>query len=106
MANSFSNLDFLPKSGFPTILDLSMDFPRISHPWIVHPMDFPPHAFPTPWIFGEAAGAADKKQDWTPKTLGGGPRDPIGPENKKLKKLVFQHKKHILLHVAIQAVLT
>ena len=26
------------------------------------PMDFPPHGF---WIFGEAAGAADKNQDWT-----------------------------------------
>ena len=24
--------------------------------------DFPPHGF---WIFGEAAGAADKNQDWT-----------------------------------------
>ena len=59
MANLFSNLDFLPKSGFPKILDLSMDFPRISHP-----MDFPPHGF---WIFGEAAGAADKNQDWTPR---------------------------------------
>ena len=34
-------------------------FPRISHP-----MDFPPHGF---WIFGEAAGAADKNQDWTPR---------------------------------------
>ena len=56
--NSFSNLDFLVKSEFPKILDLSMDFPRISHP-----MDFPPHGF---WIFGEAAGAADKNQDWTP----------------------------------------
>ena len=33
--NLFSNLDFLVKSGFPKILDLSMDFPRISHP-----MDF------------------------------------------------------------------
>ena len=43
-ANLFSNLDFSPKSGFPKILDLSMDlsmdFPRISHP-----MDFPPHGF-------------------------------------------------------------
>ena len=29
-----------------------------------HPMDFPPHGF---WIFGEAAGAADKNQDWTPR---------------------------------------
>ena len=57
--NSFSNLDFLVKSGFPKILDLLMDFPRISHP-----MDFPPHGF---WIFGEAAGAADKNQDWTPR---------------------------------------
>ena len=57
--NLFSNLDFLVKSGFPKILDLSMDFPRISHP-----MDFPPHGF---WIFGEAAGAADKNQDWTPR---------------------------------------
>ena len=56
-ANLFSNLDFLPKSGFPKTLDLSMDFPRISHP-----KDFPPHGF---WIFGEAAGAADKNQDWT-----------------------------------------
>ena len=27
-------------------------------------MDFPPHGF---WIFGEAAGAADKNQDWTPR---------------------------------------
>ena len=57
--NLFSNLDFLSKSEFPKILDLSMDFPRISHP-----MDFPPHGF---WIFGEAAGAADKNQDWTPR---------------------------------------
>ena len=48
-ANLFSNLDFSPKSGFPKTLDLSMDFPRIFH------------VFPTPWIFGEAAGAADKK---------------------------------------------
>ena len=39
-ANLFSNLDFFVKSGFPKILDLSMDFPRISHP-----MDFPPHGF-------------------------------------------------------------
>ena len=54
-ANLFSNLDFLVKSGFPKILDLSICFPRISHP-----MDFPPHWF---WIFGEAAGAADKNQD-------------------------------------------
>ena len=54
-ANLFSNLDFLPKSEFPKTLDLSMDFPRISH------------GFPTPWIFGKAAGAADKKQDWTPR---------------------------------------
>ena len=38
--NLFSNLDFLSKSEFPKILDLSMDFPRISHP-----MDFPPHGF-------------------------------------------------------------
>ena len=30
--NLFSNLDFLPKSGFPKTLDLSMDFPWISHP--------------------------------------------------------------------------
>ena len=30
-ANWFSNLDFLPKSGFPKTLDLSMDFPRIFH---------------------------------------------------------------------------
>ena len=30
-ANLFSNLDFLPKSGFPKTLDLSMDFPRIFH---------------------------------------------------------------------------
>jgi hypothetical protein len=30
--NLFSNLDFLSKSAFPKILDLSMDFPRISHP--------------------------------------------------------------------------
>ena len=52
-ANLFSNLDFLPKSEFPKTLDLSMDFPRIFH------------GFPTPWIFGEAAGAADKK--WTPR---------------------------------------
>ena len=29
--NLFSNLDFLPKSGFPKTLDLSMDFPRIFH---------------------------------------------------------------------------
>ena len=34
---------------------ISKDFP---------PMDFPPHGF---WIFGEAAGAADKNQDWTPR---------------------------------------
>ena len=27
------------------------------------------HGFPTPWIFGEAAGAADKKQDWTPRPV-------------------------------------
>ena len=47
-ANLFSNLDFLPKSEFPKTLDLSMDSPRIFH------------GFPTPWIFGEAAGAADK----------------------------------------------
>ena len=39
----------LPKSEFPKTLDLSMDFPRIFH------------GFPTPWIFVEAAGAADKK---------------------------------------------
>ena len=45
-ANVFSNLDFLPKSGFLKTLDLSMDFP-----WIP----------PPPRIFGEAAGAADKK---------------------------------------------
>ena len=38
--NSFSNLDLLVKSEFPKTLDLSMDFPRISHP-----MDFPPHGF-------------------------------------------------------------
>ena len=57
--NLFSNLDFLSTSEFPKILGLSMDFPRISHP-----MDFPPHGF---WIFGEAAGAADKNQDWTPR---------------------------------------
>ena len=31
-ANLFSNLDCLPKSGFPKTLDLSMDFPWISHP--------------------------------------------------------------------------
>ena len=54
-ANLFSNLDFLPKSEFPKTLDLSMEFPRIFH------------EFSTPWIFGEAAGAADKKQDWTPR---------------------------------------
>jgi hypothetical protein len=48
-ANLFSNLDFLPKSEFPKTLDLSMDFPMIFH------------GLPTPWIFGEAAGAADKK---------------------------------------------
>ena len=30
-AKLFSNLDFLPKSGFPKTLDLSMDFPRIFH---------------------------------------------------------------------------
>ena len=48
-ANLFSNLDFLPTSEFPKTLDVSMDFPRIFH------------GFPTPWIFGEAAGAADKK---------------------------------------------
>ena len=35
--NLFSNLDFSPKSGFPKTLDLSMDFPWISHP--------PPHEF-------------------------------------------------------------
>ena len=29
--NLFSNLDFLPKSGFPKTLDLSMDFPWIFH---------------------------------------------------------------------------
>ena len=40
--NLFSNLDFLPKSGFPKTLDLSMDFPS-------HGRDFPPHGFPTPW---------------------------------------------------------
>ena len=33
-------------------------------------MDFPPHGFPTPWIFGEAAGAADKKQDWPDQRAG------------------------------------
>ena len=27
LTNLFSNLDFLPKSGFPKTLDLSMDFP-------------------------------------------------------------------------------
>ena len=31
-ANLFSNLDFLQKSRFPKTLDLSMDFPWISHP--------------------------------------------------------------------------
>ena len=36
-ANLFSNLDFLPKSGFLKTLDLSMDFPMIFH------------GFPTPW---------------------------------------------------------
>ena len=30
-ANLFSNLDFLPNSGFPETLDLSMDFPMIFH---------------------------------------------------------------------------
>ena len=45
LTNLFSNLDFSPKSGFPKTLDLSMVFPRLFHPW----------------IFGEAAGAADKK---------------------------------------------
>ena len=35
--NSFSNLDFWQKSGFPKTLDLSMDFPRSFH------------GFPTPW---------------------------------------------------------
>ena len=30
-ANLFSNLDFLPKSGFPKTLGFSMDFPRILH---------------------------------------------------------------------------
>ena len=36
-ANLFSNLDFLPTSGFPKTLDLSMDSPMIFH------------GFPTPW---------------------------------------------------------
>ena len=38
--NSFSNLDFLMKSGFPKILDLFMDFQGFPTPWISHPMDF------------------------------------------------------------------
>ena len=38
--NSFSNLDFLPKSGFPKILDLFMDFQGFPTPWISHPMGF------------------------------------------------------------------
>ena len=33
-ANLFSNLDFLPKSGFPKTLDLSMNVPWISHPLV------------------------------------------------------------------------
>ena len=61
-ANLFSNLDFLPKSEFPKTLDLSMDFP----------MNF--HGFPTPWILGEAAGAADKKC--------GGTRPPRRPDQR------------------------
>ena len=44
LTNLFSNLDFLPKSGFPKTLDLSMDFPKIFH------------GFPTPLIFGEPMG--------------------------------------------------
>ena len=38
--NSFSNLDFLVKSGFPKILVLLMDFQGFPTPWISHPMDF------------------------------------------------------------------
>ena len=38
--NLFSNLDFLPKSEFPKILDLFMDFQGFPTPWISHPMDF------------------------------------------------------------------
>ena len=68
-ANLFSNLDFLPKPEFPKTLDLSMDFP-----WIFH-------GFPTPWIFGEAAGAADKKPDQRegPTSAQARPIGPCGP---------------------------
>ena len=37
----FQTLTFCRNLSFQKILDLSMDFPRISHP-----MDFPPHGFP------------------------------------------------------------
>ena len=45
---------------------------RVSkHPWFAHGFskNFPPHEFPPLWfwIFGEAALAADKNQDWTPR---------------------------------------
>ena len=37
-ANLFSNLDFLPKSGFPKTLDLSMGFPKIFHGFSTPPL--------------------------------------------------------------------
>ena len=37
-ANLFSNLDFLPKSGFPKTLDLFMDFPMIFHGFPTPPL--------------------------------------------------------------------
>ena len=56
----FQTLTFLVQSGVHPP-GFSKDFPWISQGFS---MDFPPHGF---WIFGEAAGAADKKQDWTPR---------------------------------------
>ena len=57
-ANLFSNLDFLPKSGFPKTLDLSMDFPRIFH------------GFPTPPSLNFRGGRGSGRQISRPGSLG------------------------------------
>ena len=53
-------------------------------------MDFPPHGF---GIFGEAAGAADKNQDWTPRpNLPAAWRLYRGSLGRKTEKLDFRQK--------------
>ena len=84
-ANLFSNLDFLQKSGFPKTLDSSMDFPP---------------GFPTPWISHPMAGLSRPGSGGHLPTPVGYLPTPVG------RKTGFSAKKQILLHMAIQAVLT